>query len=77
LAFGSAFFMHDIEQWGANMITPGPSGGSRVAAHSAADDRAHDFHQDRTGPLDCELLDLYVAILIAVPLAFFLKSLCF
>jgi len=28
------------------------------------------------GPLDGELLDLYAAILITVPLALFLKALC-
>lgn len=33
--------------------------------------------QDDRGPLDGELLDLYVAILVVVPLAYFLKSLWF
>jgi hypothetical protein len=69
--------MHDTEQWGAKMFTSRPPGGSRIAAHSVMDDLAHQPHQDRSGPLDCELLDIYVAILIAVPLAFFLKSFCF
>jgi hypothetical protein len=32
-------------------------------------------HQDHQGPLDGELLDLYIAILIAVPLACLLRSL--
>lgn len=42
-----------------------------------APDPHPELHQERTGPLDGELLDLYVAILIAVPLAFFIKSLWF
>jgi hypothetical protein len=33
--------------------------------------------QTSTGPLDGELLDLYAAILIVVPLALFLKSFLF
>jgi len=34
-------------------------------------------HEPSTGPLDGELMDLYVAILIVVPLALLLKSLLF
>jgi len=34
-------------------------------------------HQDDRGPLDRELLDLYVAIIVVVPLAYLLKSLWF
>ena len=47
-------------------------GNSRVAeAHT-------EFHPERsTGPLDGELADLYVAILIVVPLALLLKSFLF
>jgi hypothetical protein len=47
-------------------------GNSRVAeAHT-------DFHpKHATGPLDGELADLYVAILIVVPLALLLKSFFF
>jgi hypothetical protein len=38
----------------------------------------HDLHPDQpTGPLDGELADLYVAILIVVPLALLLKSFLF
>lgn len=59
------------------MITSRSEGGSRATAHRVLDDHGHQPHQDRSGPLDCELLDLYVAILIAVPLAFCLKSLWF
>lgn len=37
-----------------------------------------DFHPEHsTGPLDGELADLYVAILIVVPLALLLKSFLF
>lgn len=39
--------------------------------------KARAVHQDDRGPLDGELLDLYVAILVVVPLAYFLKSLWF
>jgi len=52
-------------------------GGPRSATHGVMDPHPHELQQDRAGPLDGELLDLYVAILIAVPLAFFLKSLWF
>jgi hypothetical protein len=60
------------------MITSG-SQGSRAAVHDARDVRAHELHpvQDRSGPFDGELLDLYVALLIVVPTAFFLRSLWF
>jgi len=49
--------------------------GSQAVTHSTADQQAHALQQDHQGPLDGELLDLYVAILIAVPLACFLRSL--
>lgn len=52
-------------------------GGSRPAGRGIAEAQPHEMHQDHQGPLDGELLDLYVAILIAVPLACFLKSLWF
>ncbi len=43
----------------------------------AADARTREevVHQEQSGPLDGELLDLYGAIAIAVPLALFLRSL--
>ncbi|MFI5031229.1 MAG: hypothetical protein ACHQPH_11065 [Reyranellales bacterium] len=52
-------------------------GNSRVAeAHT--DFHPADFHPEHsTGPLDGELADLYVAILIVVPLALLLKSFFF
>lgn len=53
------------------------SGGSRTAGASAADAQAQDLHYEPAGPLDGELLDLYAAILIVVPLALFLKSVLF
>ena len=43
-----------------------------------ADSTAHELHHEpSTGPLDGELLDLYAAFLIVVPLALLLKSLLF
>ncbi|WP_428663465.1 hypothetical protein [Reyranella sp.] len=42
---------------------------------SAGTIQAQSVRQDDQGPLDRELLDLYVAILIAVPLGCFLKFL--
>ena len=46
-------------------------GNSRAEAHT-------DLHPEHsTGPLDGELADLYVAILIVVPLALLLKSFFF
>jgi hypothetical protein len=59
------------------MSTLPTPGGSRRVSQSVAETQSHDLHQDHQGPLDGELLDLYVAILIAVPLACFLKSLWF
>lgn len=50
-------------------------GDCQSVSRSIADDRSHALQQDHQGPLDGELLDLYVAILIAVPLAWFLRSL--
>ena len=48
-----------------------------TTAQRAADARTGEeaVHQEQTGPLDGELLDLYAAIAIAVPLALFLRSL--
>lgn len=57
-------------------ITSPPQDGSQNAG-SPGNAPAHVVQQDHQGPLDGELLDLYVAILIAVPLACFLKSLWF
>jgi len=51
---------------------------SHGATHGhAADARAHEVHREPSGPLDGELLDLYVAIGIVVPLAWLLKSFLF
>jgi len=47
------------------------------AIPSPSKTQAQVVHQDHQGPLDGELLDLYIAILVAVPLACFLKSLWF
>jgi hypothetical protein len=48
--------------------------GSEAVSRSTTHDRSHEPHQDHQGPLDGELLDLYIAILIAVPLGCFLRS---
>lgn len=79
-----AFFLHQIEHRGAMMIdSRGFSSPSQ--ADSRPDASAGRFrtrmldqdHQDHQGPLDGELLDLYIAILIVVPAACFLRSLLF
>jgi hypothetical protein len=59
------------------MFTLHSHGGSPTAGPSVAD--AHELHHEQraAGPLDGELLDLYAAILIIVPLALFLKSFLF
>jgi hypothetical protein len=49
--------------------------GSQTAGGSPSKGQTEALQQDRQGPLDGELLDLYVAILIAVPLACFLRYL--
>ena len=51
----------------ARSQTANSSGPSKVQTEAV--------QQDHQGPLDGELLDLYVAILIAVPLACFLRYL--
>jgi hypothetical protein len=53
------------------------NGGSHTTGTSIADGQAHELHHEPAGPLDGELLDLYAAILIVVPLALFLKSVLF
>ena len=55
------------------IVSP-PQDGSQSGG-SAGNTRAKAVHQDDHGPLDGELLDLYVAIVIAVPLACFLRFL--
>jgi hypothetical protein len=52
----------------------GSNAGARGAATARVTDAAQD-HQPHTGLLEGELLDLYGAILIVVPVALFLKSL--
>jgi hypothetical protein len=51
--------------------------GSRSTSTGVADAQAHELHHEPAGPFDSELLDLYAAILIVVPLALVLKSLLF
>ena len=52
----------------------GSNAGARSAMTARPTDVAQD-HQPNTGLLEGELLDLYGAILIVVPVALFLKSL--
>jgi hypothetical protein len=59
------------------MFSLHPHGGSHAAGPGLAKGDTHDLHPEPAGPLDGELLDLYVAILIVVPLALLLKSLFF
>jgi hypothetical protein len=55
------------------MFSLHPPGSSRVAEARTRDPR----RERPAGPFDGELLDLYVAILIVVPLALLLKSFFF
>jgi hypothetical protein len=55
-------------------VSAGSNAGARGAATARAADVAQD-HPRHTGLLEGELLDLYGAILIVVPVALFLKSL--
>jgi hypothetical protein len=60
------------------MFTLHSHGGSRTAGQGYAESPAHELHQEPSrGPLDGELIDLYAAILIVVPLALLLKALLF
>lgn len=52
-------------------------GGSRTRGSNLADVQAHELHQEPAGPLDGELLDLYAAVMIIVPLAIFMKAFLF
>jgi hypothetical protein len=56
-----------------------PDGAPNAAGRRVADAHPNELHQDQhpAGPLDGELLDLYAAILIVVPLALLLKSALF
>jgi len=60
----------------ASSSQSGSQAGSQAVA-TPGKVQARAVQQDHQGPLDGELLDLYVAILVAVPLACFLKSLWF
>jgi hypothetical protein len=54
------------------------NGGSRTAGRGVADVEAHPLRAEQaSGPLDGELLDLYAAVLIIVPLAVFMKAFLF
>jgi hypothetical protein len=56
-------------------ITSRSRDGSKAESSGPSKVQTQSLHQDDQGPLDCELLDLYVAILIAVPLACLLRFL--
>ena len=59
------------------IASPSQDGSQTVSNSSPGKVEAQAVHQDHQGPLDGELLDLYVAILIAVPLACLLRFLWF
>jgi hypothetical protein len=61
------------------MFTFPQHGGPDVAGRSVAQAEPHELRIDQSsaGPIGGELLDLYAACLIIVPLAFFLKSFLF
>jgi len=58
----------------SRVIASPPQTGSQIAGSPGKTD-VQAVHQDHQGPLDGELLDLYVAILIVVPLACLLRAL--
>ena len=53
------------------------SGGSRTRGSNLADVQAHEMHREEHGPLDGDLLDLFGAVLIIVPLAILMKLFLF
>jgi hypothetical protein len=54
------------------------SNGGAPRSGQVAEAGAHELHQEPpTGPLHGELLDLYAAMLIVVPVALLLKALLF
>ena len=53
------------------------SGGSRTRGSNLADVQAHEVHREPPGPLDGELIDLFGAVLIIVPLAILMKVFLF
>jgi len=58
----------------SRVIASPPQAVSKIAG-SPGEHHDEAVHQDDRGPLDGELLDLYVAILIVVPLACLLRAL--
>jgi hypothetical protein len=60
-----------------SIASPSQAGSQTASSSSPGKGQTEALHQDDKGPLDGELLDLYVAILIAVPLACLLRFLWF
>jgi hypothetical protein len=52
-------------------------GGSRTRGSNLGDVQAHELHHEPSGPIGDELLDLYAAVLIIVPLAILMKAFLF
>jgi hypothetical protein len=68
--------MDDTERRSVQMFTL--NGGARTADRSVADVQTHELHAEQpSGPLGGELLDLYAAVLIIVPLALVMKAFLF
>ena len=74
-----AFFLHRIEHKGATMIgsrmIASPSQARSETVDRPIEAQARTVHQDRQGPFDGELLDLYVALLVVVPTVWLIKAL--
>lgn len=79
-----AFFLHRIEHKGiehkgaimiSSRVIASPSQSRLETDGSSIEGQAREVHQDRQGPLDGELLDLYVALLVVVPFVWVLRSL--
>lgn len=74
-----AFFLHRIEPKGAIMSTSRVIASPSQTRPETVDDpieaHARAVHQDQQGPFDGELLDLYVALAVVVPLVWMLRAL--
>ncbi|HYD04321.1 MAG TPA: hypothetical protein VEC60_01280 [Reyranella sp.] len=59
------------------MFSLHPNGGAQAGSRAAEAQSQELHHEPSTGPFDGDLLDLYAAILIVVPLALGLKAFLF